>query len=429
MIVRVKYLNEVVGALAWDGRQNCAVFEFEDAFVQKGLDIAPITMPLADLQRGQRVFTFPQLSPRTFEGLPGLVADALPDAFGNAVLRAWLRAEKREAGSLTPLEKLSYVGSRAMGALEFEPTTNVPMPSDELIVEKLLSLTNKVLDTKNQLSLDLSSDEQQAMATLIRVGASAGGQRPKALIGFHPETKHIRSGQVILPTGYHYYLLKFDGVSHGQLGDPSGYGRSELAYYYMAKACDIDMMPCQLLEEHGRAHFMTRRFDRTAEGKKVHVQSLCALSHFDFNQAGAYDYEDAFEEMRAIGLSYPEMEQFYRRMVFNVVARNQDDHTKNISFLMDETGAWRLSPAYDVAWSYNPVGEWTNVHQMSVGGKRDAFTRADLLDVGKRQGIKKAVEILDQTLDVVSRWEDYAAMTEVGGELRTAIGKSHRMQV
>lgn len=427
MIVRVKYLDEVVGALAWDNRQNCAVFEFSDSFVQKEIDIAPITMPLADLQRGQRLFAFPQLSPRTFEGLPGLVADALPDAFGNAVLRAWLRTEKRESGSLTPLEKLSYVGKRAMGALEFEPTAEMPIPSDELIVERLLALTNKVLDTKNQLSLDLSTEEHQAMATLIRVGASAGGQRPKALIGYNTKTKHIRSGQVNLPKGYQYYLLKFDGVTQGELGDPKGYGRSELAYYHMAKACGIEMMNCQLLEENGRAHFMTKRFDRTDDGKKVHVQTLCALSHFDFNLAGAYDYEDAFEEMRAIGLPYPDMEQFFRRMVFNVVVRNRDDHTKNISFLMDENGLWRLSPAYDVAWSFNAAGEWTNVHQMTIGGKRDNFTRKDLLELGKRQGIKKAAEILDQTLEVVSRWEEYASMTDVNNALRAAVSRSHRL--
>jgi serine/threonine-protein kinase HipA len=427
MIVQVKYQNEVVGALAWDNRQNCGVFEFAEAFVQRGLDVAPITMPLTALQRGQRVFSFPQLSQRTFEGLPGLLADALPDAFGNAVLRAWLRAERRDVTSLSPLEKLSYVGKRAMGAFEFEPTSNLPLPNEELEVEKLLSLTNKVLDAKNQLALDLTSDEHRAMATLIRVGASAGGQRPKALIGYNPETKHIRSGQVDLPPGYQYCLLKFDGVTAGQLGDPLGYGRSELAYYHMAHACGIEMMDSRLIEENGRAHFITQRFDRTADGKKLHTQTLCALSHFDFNIAGAYDYEDAFEEMRAIGLSYPEMEQFYRRMVFNVVARNQDDHTKNISFIMDEEGSWKLSPAYDVAWSYNPQGDWTNVHQMSVGGKRDNFRREDILALGKRQGIKKALDILEQTIEVVSKWQEFADMTDVGPELRAAIGKSHRL--
>lgn len=417
----------MVGAVGWDSLRNHGVMEFSEEFVRLGLDLAPHTMPLEDLFRGQRIFSFPELNNKTFEGLPGLLADALPDAFGNAVLRGWLRSQNRGSDSLTPLEKLSYVGNRAMGALEFEPATETPEPEEKIEIERLLDLTNKVLDEKNRVSLDLNEDEAQAMASLIRLGASAGGQRPKALIAYHPEKKDIRSGQVPLPEGYYYFLLKFDGLDKGQLGDPEGFGRLELAYHHMALACGIEMQDCELLEENGRAHFMTRRFDRTEEGDKIHMQTLCALSHFDFNKAGAYSYEDAFEEMRVLNLSYPEIEQQFRRMVFNVVGRNQDDHTKNISFLMDKTGEWRLSPAYDLTWNYNLQGEWTNVHQMSINQKRDDFSSADLIEVGSRQSIKSPREIIERTKDVLSQWAVYAKETGVPAILAEMAGNTHRI--
>ena len=427
--IKIKIWGHTVGAVAWDPQRNHGVMEFSDDFVRLGLDLAPLTMPLEDLLRGQRIFAFPGLNIETFEGLPGLLADALPDAFGNTVLRGWLRSQNRGTHSLTPLEKLSYVGKRAMGALEFEPATETPEPEEKIEVARLLDLTNKVLEEKNRVSLDLTADEERAMASLIRMGSSAGGQRPKAIIGYHPESKEVRSGQVPLPEGFHYYLLKFDGVREGTLGDPAGYGRLELAYHHMALACGINMQPCELLEENGRAHFMTLRFDRTAEGEKLHKQTLCAMSHFDFNLAGGYSYEDAFEEMRALSLPYPDMDQLYKRMVFNVVARNQDDHTKNISFLLDRTEEWRLSPAYDVTWNYNPRGDWTNVHQMSINQKRDAFTTKDLLEVAHRQGIKNPIETIERIVDTVSLWIDFAKETEVAKNLIEAARKSHRLNL
>jgi len=427
--IKVSLWGNTVGAVAWDPQRNHGVLEFTDDFVRTGLDLAPITMPYEDLLRGQRIFSFPRLNNRTFEGLPGLIADTLPDAFGNTVLRGWLRTQNRGSESLTPLEKLSYVGKRAMGALEFEPEADTPEPEEVLEVEKLLALTNKVLEDKNSITLDLTANEEQAMASLIRVGASAGGQRPKAIIGYHPETREIRSGQVPLPEGFRNYLLKFDGIREGILGDPIGYGRLELAYYHMALACGIQMQPCNLLEENGRAHFMTLRFDRTAEGEKLHMQSLCALSHFDYNLAGAYSYEDAFEEMRALGIPYPDMDQFFKRMVFNVVARNQDDHTKNIAFLMDRTGEWRLSSAFDLTWNYNPQGDWTNMHQMTINGKRDEFTIADLLEVAHQQGIKNSLETIEMTVDTLNRWEEFARETGVQTDLIKAARKTHRLKL
>ncbi|MEN8204141.1 MAG: type II toxin-antitoxin system HipA family toxin [Bacteroidota bacterium] len=427
--VRIKIWGHTLGAVAWDSLHNYGVIEFSEDFIRLGLDLAPLTMPLEDLARGQRIFAFPGLNTRTYEGLPGLLSDALPDAFGNAVLQGWLRSQNRGSESLTPMEKLSYMGKRAMGALEFEPAIETPEPEEKMEVERLLKLTNKVLEEKNKISLDLKADEERAMASLIRIGASAGGQRPKALIGYHPDTKELRSGQVPLPRGFRYYLLKFDGVQKGTLGDPAGYGRLELAYYHMALECGITMQPCEILEENGRAHFMTLRFDRTDEGEKLHIQTLCGMSHFDYNQAGVYAYEDAFEEMRALSLPYPDHEQLYRRMAFNVVARNQDDHTKNISFLMPEKGEWRLAPAYDLTWNYNSQGDWTNMHQMSINQKRDDFTTKDLLEVAHRQGIKNPKTIIRQTVDVLSRWPSFAEETGVAKNLTEAAGKTHRLHL
>lgn len=428
MIVEVKLWGEQIGAVAWDQRRNIGVFEFTEAFVQKGLDTAPLTMPLDDLKRGQHIFSFPELSTRTFEGLPGMLADALPDAFGNAVLRTWLRVQNRTAESLTPLEKLSYMGKRAMGALEFEPTQTVTEPQEEIEIGRLVNMTNKVLQEKETVDLDLSVKEEQSMAQLIQIGASAGGQRAKAIIGYNPTTKQVKSGQVSLDKGFKYYLMKFDGVSDSSLGDPVGYGRSEMAYHKMALDCGIEMMPCALFEENGRAHFMTQRFDRLEGGEKIHMQTLCAMSHFDYNHPGIYDYEDAFEEMRALGLGYDEVEALYRRMIFNVVARNQDDHTKNISFLMDQSGQWKLSPAYDLTWSYNPQGDWTNVHQMSIAGKRDGFTKPELIEVGKRQSIKQPERILEKVVEVVHNWQQYSDAYEVPQSLSKQIKKTHRLK-
>lgn len=427
MIVQVKLWGDLIGAVAWDAKRNTSVFEFTEDFVRLGLDTAPLMMPIEDLQRGQRIFSFAELAINTFEGLPGMLADALPDAFGNTVLRAWLRTQNRTAESLTPLEKLSYIGSRAMGALEFEPSSQVVVAQEDVEVSRLVELTNKVMASKEQVDISLSEEEELAMSELIRVGTSAGGMRPKAIVGYNPESKQIKSGQLDLSQGFIHYLLKFDGVHNSGLGDPKGYGRSEMAYYKMALDCGIKMMPCTLLEENGRAHFMTKRFDRGDNGKKIHMQTLCAISHFDYNKPGGYDYEDAFEEMRALNLGYDEIEALYRRMLFNIIARNQDDHTKNISFLMDASGKWKLSPAYDLTWSYNPEGEWTNVHQMSIAGKRDRFVQSELIEVGKRQSIKKPARIMNQVLDVVNDWGKYSAEFEVPENLSVRIKSSHRL--
>jgi len=429
-VVRVKIWNELVGAVLWNEQKNTASFEFASSFIEKGIDLAPLTMPLSDLQRGERIFSFSNLNPHTYSGLPGLLSDSLPDAFGNQVIRSWLSTQGRQINSINPIEKLSYVGIRGMGALEFEPsTTPFGKQTENIEVASLLSLTNKVLEERQAVSLSLTLDEEQAMKDLIRVGTSAGGQRPKAIIGFNPNTKSIKSGQFILPKGYAYYMLKFDGVNAGGLGDPAGYGRIEMAYHLMAKDSGIDMMPCQLLEENGRAHFMTKRFDRGVGGEKVHMQTLCAMSHYDFMLPGAYAYEDAMADMRELGLPYHDFEQQYIRMVFNVIARNQDDHTKNIAFLLEAGGEWRLSPAYDVNWAFNPTGEWTGAHQMAIRGKRDGFSKVDLIAFAKEQSIKNAAQHIARVEEVVSQWPSYALQTGVSQDRVGAIAKTHRLKL
>ncbi len=406
--LKINIWSKQLGAVAWDPERNLGILEFSEGFENNGWDLSPVNMPLEDLQRGQRSFFFPNLGQDTFEGLPGLLADSLPDAFGNEVLRSWARKKGQEVSSLDPLEKLSYVGTRAMGALEFVPQKDTPEPDDVIEVEKLVELSNRILKEKEGFRERLDGEDEQAMANLLRLGSSAGGRRPKALISYNPETGEVRSGQVQAPEGFGYYLIKFDGVNEGGLGDPKGFGRLEYAYYQIARKCGIRMMPSFLYKEGGRAHFMTKRFDRKEDGRKIHMQTLCALSHFDFNMAGAYSYEDAFEEMRALGISYPEMDEFFRRMVFNVIGRNQDDHTKNISFLMDQDGQWELSPAYDMTWSYNPTGEWTYVHQMTINGKRTDINMKDLIDIAERQSIKKPREIIEEVKEAFAEFKTTA---------------------
>lgn len=429
-VIKVKVWGELVGAVLWDEQRRGASFEFASSFVDMGIDLAPLTMPLIDIQRGERLFSFPNLNPDTFSGLPGLLSDSLPDAFGNQIIRSWLGSQGRSVSSINPIEKLSYVGVRGMGALEFEPSaTPFGRQTEDIAVESLLSLTNKVLRERQSVDLSLTADEEQAMKDLIRVGTSAGGQRPKAIIGFNPKTKSVKSGQFILPRGYEYYILKFDGVNAGDLSDSAGYGRIEMAYHLMAKDCGIDMMPSRLLEENGRAHFMTQRFDRGMGGEKLHMQTLCAMAHYDFMMPGAYGYEDAFADMRELSLPYYDFEQQYLRMIFNVIARNQDDHTKNIAFIMPKGGEWRLSPAYDINWAYNPNGDWTSKHQMTIRGKRDFFTKTDLLEFGKEQSIKKAKDHIDHVTEVVSNWHNYATMTDVDKNKVSFIGKTHRLKL
>lgn len=427
----VNLWGDRVGAVSWLDEQGYAVFEYEPAFVRKGLDISPIHMPLAMARRGDARFAFPNLSRDTYLGLPGLLADALPDKFGNAIIDAWLARQGRDSADFSPVERLCYVGTRGMGALEFAPPaigrhdTAVPVEIAELV-----ELAQQVTRERTDLSTRLGPTDKagaDAIMDILRVGTSAGGARPKAVIAMDA-AGHTLSGQTQVPPGYDYWILKFDGVTDLELGETRGYGRIEYAYHLMARAAGIGMSECRLLEEHGRAHFMTRRFDRV-DGRKLHMQSLCGIAHFDFNLAGAYGYEQAFAIMRQLRLSKAEAAQQYRRMLFNVVARNQDDHTKNIAFLFDHDGRWRLSPAFDLTYSHNPAGRWTNQHQMSINGKRDHFSRADLLAVGESISLSRPGRILDEVIAAVRQWPDFAAQAGIDKAVIGEIARQHRLQL
>ncbi|MCP4549976.1 MAG: type II toxin-antitoxin system HipA family toxin [bacterium] len=427
-VATIKLWGEEVGAVALDPQRGFADFEFTPAFLTLGLDIAPLKMPLASAQNGRMRYSFPELSRDTFMGLPGLLADSLPDRFGNTIIDNWLARQGRKPGDFTAPERLCYTGSRAVGALEFEPAVRSGFASSVTVqVDEMVDLIGRIMAQRSNLSANLDDEPTAALQDIIRVGTSAGGARPKAVIAYNHDTGEVRSGQVEPPAGFEQWLIKFDGVQDNTLGDPAGYGRIEYAYHLMARSVGIEMTACSLLEENGRAHFMTRRFDRPGNGEKLHLQSLCALAHFDFNQAGAYSYEQAFQVMRELRLPYSAIEQQFRRMVFNVVARNQDDHTKNIAFLMDRTGTWRLSPAFDVAWAYNPAGSWTNWHQMSIGGLRDGITRENLLAVGRELSIKRGGAIIEEIVEGVAAWSGFAREAEVPPKRIGQIASTHQL--
>jgi serine/threonine-protein kinase HipA len=394
--------GERVGAVAWDERRNVAVFRYDDDFATQGMELSPLMMPVVK----NKIYEFPELRSNTFNGLPGLLADALPDAFGRALLDKWLVSVGKTFAN--PIERLCYQGKRGMGAFEFVPAyADYLENSEKLEIDSLIAVANQVLQNKEAFHTNLKADSQEAIANIIKVGTSAGGQRAKAVIAYNDATGEVRSGQTTAPEGFDYWLIKLDGVTNKELGDPMHFGEIEYVHYLLAKAAGINMTECRLFREHDRAHFMTRRFDRV-KGDKIHMQTLCGLAHYDFNMLHAYSYEQAFGVMRRLRLTYPEAEEFYRRMVFNVVARNQDDHTKNISFLMDRQGVWHLSPAYDMSWAYNPNGGWTATHQMSINNKWDNISREDLLTVASEMNVKGAKQIIDQVVDAVSQWSRLA---------------------
>jgi len=427
----VKLWNKDVGVIAWSESQGYGAFEYNPLFLKSGLDISPIHMSLKEAQRGSAIFSFPELRNKTYFGLPGLLADALPDKFGNRVLNAWLAKSGRNPREITPIERLCYIGKRGMGALEFVPGL-YPAKLDKSVFLKVADLVDLAQNVmKDRQSLDtqigpVESENTEALIDLLRVGTSAGGARPKAIIAMNDKGL-VKSGQTIAPKGYEYWIVKFDGVTDEELGDPKGYGCIEYAYYLMAKDAGINITECRLLKEGGRSHFMTKRFDRQ-DGEKIHMLSLCGMAHFDFNKTGAYGYEQAFRVIQSLNLGMPEIEQQYKRTLFNVIGRNQDDHTKNISFLMGRDGQWRLSPAYDITYSYNPDGLWTNQHQMTLNGKQKKFTGKDLILLGKVAGIRDPENIINEILKAVERWPQFAKAAGVKENQAIAIGKSHRLK-
>ncbi len=420
-----------IGAVTWLEEREIGVFQYMPHFLRSGIQVSPLMMPLSEFP-----FEFPALAKNTFRGLPGLLSDSLPDKFGNTLIDAWLASQGRTAASFNPVERLCYIGKRGMGALEFEPAYLGPSSSTkEIEIDQLVKLANKILAERANLhGIFTGEDDRDALEDILRVGTSAGGARAKAILAWNPKTNEFRSGQVDIDSGYEHWLLKFDGVTNNrdkEIADPLGYGKIEYAYHLMAVNAGIKMAECRLHEEGGRSHFMTKRFDRIGNHGKLHEQSLGAMAHFDFNQAASYSYEQAIQVIKRLELPREDLEQQVLRAFFNVIARNQDDHVKNIAFLMDRSGNWRLSPAFDMTYAWRPDGAWTSQHQMSINGKRDNFNRSDLIKLANIGGIKsaRANEYLDLVIDVISNWLNYAEAAGVGEENSLLIGNSHRIDI
>ena len=427
-VAEVKIWGKLAGAVAWDETTGYATFEYDPEFRQLGWDLSPLKMPVAG---SESLYAFPELRKErdsefdTFRGLPGLLADALPDRYGNQLINLWLAQQGRPQESMNPVEMLCFIGTRGMGAMEFEPPVlKEYIRPFSVEIDSLVDTARKILSQREAFAANLSEDEEQAVLEILKIGTSAGGARPKAVIAWNENTGEVRSGQTRALKGFEHWLIKLDGVSDVQLGVSHGYGRVEMAYYNMAKACGIEMMPSRLLEENGRAHFMTRRFDREGGEVKHHVQTFCALKHFDYNLVSSFSYEQLFQCMRELKLTYADAEQMFRRMVFNIIARNCDDHTKNFSFLLKQGAKWELAPAYDLCHSYRPGSEWVSQHSLSINGKRKDITKADLLVIGDSISLRKASEIIDEINATVNQWKEYADEVQVDPKLRDEIAKT-----
>ncbi|QIL90197.1 type II toxin-antitoxin system HipA family toxin [Microbulbifer sp. SH-1] len=434
-VIEVNYLGRAAGAVSFDTDTGIGAFEYDPAFLDSGIELSPLKMPLA-----RRIYSFPELRFDTFRGLPGLIADSLPDDFGNAVLNAWMAAQGKNPADISPLQRLQYTGKRGMGALEYSPATRIKRlnASQDIAIDELVAIAQEVLDHHSGFSVHLDKtgeDNREAMMALMSVGMSAGGARPKAVLAFNKDFSHVRSGQAEVPEGFTHYLMKFDGVSeHNKdretFGDPMGFGAMEYVYHQMATDCGIDMMPCHLLQEGNRRHFVTERFDRRGNDK-IHIQTLNGIAHVDYKIPGSFSYGELFAVARQLKLSTKEAEQLFLRMVFNIVARNHDDHAKNFAFqLVGKT--WQLAPAYDLAYSYKPGSKWVNNHWLSLNGKRDDFTREDIYSLEKVSPLfsrRKIDHIVDKVVEQVSRWRNLAVEHEVPASLIDEIEGNLRLRV
>jgi len=435
-VASVKYGEHDVGAVSFDTATGIGSFEFAPRFIRTGIELSPIKMPLS-----RSIYSFPEADPAVFHGLPGMIADSLPDAFGNTVLDAWMASQGKSITDITPTERLKYTGRRGMGALTFHPATqrrglNTSQPVE---IESLVSVAQEILNKRTQFKVRLGEQGQEdaeAMLALLSVGVSAGGARPKAVLAFNDDFTQVRSGQTDVPDGFTHFIMKFDGVSEHRrdkeaFGDPMGYGAMEYVYHLMATACGIHMMPCHLLNEGDRRHFITQRFDRVGNAKR-HVQTLNGLAHISYKQAGSYSYAELFATARELGLGPDDAMQLFKRMVFNIVARNHDDHSKNFAFMLDDQHNWRLAPAYDLAYSYKPENRWVGSHWMKLNGKRDDFLREDFYSLEKLSPLfsKRTIDrIVDETTEHVSQWNSLAAEHGVPSSLRKAVGEHLRLMI
>ncbi|EJE8555829.1 type II toxin-antitoxin system HipA family toxin [Vibrio vulnificus] len=439
-VITITYQDDLVGAVSFDTEKGLGSFEYDPSFVKKGVELSPIKMPLSN-----RIYRFSELDFNTFKGLPGLIADSLPDDFGNAVLNAWVASQGRSPSDITPLQRLQYTGKRGMGALEYAPATKLRSlnASQQVEIQSLVSIAQEILDSRGNFEVELKQngqDDREAMMSLLSVGMSAGGARPKAVLAFNEDFTQVRSGQTNVPSGFTHYLMKFDGVSeHNKnqetFGDPLGYGAMEFVYHLMANKCGVDMMPCRLLHEGNRRHFITQRFDRV-KNSKVHVQTLNGLAHIDYKKPGAFSYAELFGIARQLKLSAVDAEQLFKRMTFNIIARNHDDHSKNFAFMLKQDrlkkDKWSLAPAYDLAYSYKPGSKWVNSHWMSLNGKRDNFTRSDFYSLEKLSPIfnkRKIDDIIDTTIEHVSTWRQLAEEWDVPKTLIDEIQENLRLDI
>jgi len=426
----VELWGRQIGAVTWVPERGLGVFQYTPEFARSGVEVSPLQMPWRESP-----YEFPALERDTFKGLPGMLADSLPDKFGNALINVWLTQQGRDIDSFNPVERLCYTGTRGMGALEFKPSfAGSPTTSRLVEVSRLVALSNKVLNNREGLHGTFDGDnDARDIEDILRVGTSAGGARAKAILAWNEDSGEFRSGQLPPEKGYTQWLMKFDGVdenSDKELADPQGFGRIEYAYALMAKEAGIHMMRCRLHEEGGRAHFMTRRFDRRDDGQKLHYQSFGALMHYDFSIAGAHSYEQAIIAIKRLGLPSEDIEQQVRRALFNILARNQDDHVKNIGFLMNKAGEWRLSPAFDIAYSYNPNGAWTSKHQMSLQLKRDNFEMDDFIAFAAMAGMKAraAKKLIKEVAHAIRKWAIYAEEAGVSEGHRTKVQNALRLK-
>lgn len=430
MVAFINVWNRRVGAVSWDEERRLATMEFDENFIKEGIDLSPIIIPLSELIKGNRIYSFENLPEITYKGLPGLLADSLPDRYGNRLINEWLAIQGRSEEDFSTVDRLCYIGKRGMGALEYEPAIlGKEDRSESINIEELAELARHVLNERKKLNPRSRISDKNTLNEIIRVGTSAGGARAKAVIAINDQTGEIRSGQVGVPEGFEHWILKFDGIKDNQLGEPAGYGRIEYAYHKMAKDAGINMEECRLVEENGRAHFMTKRFDRKPGNERIHMQTLCAIAHFDYNDPNSYSYEQLFQIMRKIRLPYADAREMYRRIVFNIAGKNLDDHTKNISFLLRENQSWRLSPAYDLIYNHNPEGKWTRRHQMSVNGKRESISYNDLITLGNENSIKSPKEIIEQVLEVLNNWKKYAKDIGLGKRRIEEINKNMELNI
>ncbi len=416
-----------IGAISWDEARALGIFQYDPAFVHAGIEVAPLTMPVRETP-----YAFPALNRTSFRGLPGMLADALPDRFGNRLIDAWLAETGKKPETFNPVDRLCYIGRRGMGALEFEPSLRQGTNTHNLELAQLAILTARLVEERSTLTGQWGEGhDTEAFEDILSVGTSAGGARAKAVLAWNPKTGEFQSGQLDAGEGFEHWLLKFDGVSgHSDqaLAGPQGFGKIEYAYANMAQAAGISMPECRLHHEGGRSHFMTKRFDRDPTGRKIHMQSLGALQHFDFNDPSAYSYEQAVMTIRELGLGMTTVEEQFRRALFNVIARNQDDHVKNISFLMDRSGQWTLSPAYDLTYAYNPGGIWTGDHQMSLAGRRNHFELQDIHQFATNIGLKKrrAWKILNEVSAAIRDWDQHAEAVGIASAIRDRIALTFR---